>query len=153
VHFEILMSHFFGISGALSDTKPSNEQTETTVLFPYHSTLNQDTMKPVRCLPTFWGYCCLYLWVTLQMEVVYSAGILFARYHHEEVNSADLYKRSPFCLSQYLTNLMHKICFKISFISCLYMFRAHVLIIRRSKLHYTASGVITPIGVMIPRNM
>ena len=36
------------------------------------------------------------------------------------------------------------------------MFRAHVLIIRRSKLHYTASGVITPmsvvtpIGVMIP---
>jgi len=32
------------------------------------------------------------------------------------------------------------------FISYLYMFRAHVLIIRRSKLHYTASGIITPIG-------
>jgi len=46
-------------------------------------------------------------------------------------------------LSQYLTN---KICFTISFISCLYMFRAHVLIIRRSKLHYTATGIITPIG-------
>jgi len=30
-------------------------------------------------------------------------------------------------LSQYLTNLMRKICFTISFISCLYMFRAHVL--------------------------
>ena len=42
---------------------------------------------------------------------------------------------------------MHKICFTISFISCLYMFRAHVLIIRRSKLHYKASGIITPIGV------
>ena len=42
---------------------------------------------------------------------------------------------------------MHKICFTISFISCLYMFRAHVLIIRRSKLHYTVSGIITPIGV------
>ena len=28
------------------------------------------------------------------------------------------------------------------------MFRAHVLIIRRSKLHYTASGIITPVGVM-----
>ena len=41
---------------------------------------------------------------------------------------------------------MHKICFTIRFISCLYMFRAHVLIIRRSKLHYTASGIITPIG-------
>ena len=53
-------------------------------------------------------------------------------------------------LSRYLTNLMHKICFTVSFISCLYMFRAHVLIIRRSKLHYTASGIITPIGVMIP---
>jgi len=32
------------------------------------------------------------------------------------------------------------------FISCLYMLRAHVLIIRRSKLHYTASGIVTPIG-------
>jgi len=39
-------------------------------------------------------------------------------------------------------------CFTISFISCLYMFRAHVLIIRSSKLHYTASGILTPIGVM-----
>ena len=36
------------------------------------------------------------------------------------------------------------------FISCLYMFRTHVLIIRSSKLHYTASGIIIPIGVMIP---
>jgi len=26
------------------------------------------------------------------------------------------------------------------------MFQAHVLIIRRSKLHYTASGIITPTG-------
>jgi len=49
-------------------------------------------------------------------------------------------------LFHYLTNLMHKICFTISFISCLYMFRAHVLIIRRSKLYYTASGIIKPIG-------
>ena len=30
------------------------------------------------------------------------------------------------------------------------MFRAHVLIIMRSKLYYTASGIITPIGLMIP---
>jgi len=27
------------------------------------------------------------------------------------------------------------------------MFRVHVLIIRRSKLYYTASGIFTPIGV------
>ena len=52
-------------------------------------------------------------------------------------------------LSTYLTNLIYKICFTLSFISCLYMFRAHVVIIRSSKLHYTASGIITPIGVMI----
>ena len=26
------------------------------------------------------------------------------------------------------------------------MFRAHVLIVRRSKLYYTASGITTPIG-------
>ena len=32
------------------------------------------------------------------------------------------------------------------FISSLYMFRAHVLIIRRSELHFTASGIITRIG-------
>jgi len=56
-------------------------------------------------------------------------------------------------LYQYLTNLMHKIYFTLSFISCLYMFRAHVFIVRRSKLHYTASGIITPIGVMIPEHI
>ena len=32
------------------------------------------------------------------------------------------------------------------FISSLYMFRAHVLIVRRAKLYYTASGIITLIG-------
>jgi len=44
---------------------------------------------------------------------------------------------------------MHKVLFYNKFISCLYMFRAHVLIIRMSKLHYTASGIITPIGYKI----
>ena len=44
--------------------------------------------------------------------------------------------------SQYITNLVHIICFTVSFISCLYMYRAHVLIIRRSKLYYTAFGII-----------
>ena len=32
------------------------------------------------------------------------------------------------------------------FISSLYMFRAHVLIVRTAKLYYTVSGIITPIG-------
>jgi len=45
---------------------------------------------------------------------------------------------------------MHKILFYSKFTSCLYKFRAYVLIIKRSKLHYTASGIITPVGVMIP---
>ena len=31
------------------------------------------------------------------------------------------------------------------------MFRAHVLIIRKSKLHYTASGIIKPIGGRLRR--
>jgi len=26
------------------------------------------------------------------------------------------------------------------------MFRAHVVIIRKSKLYYTASGIVTPVG-------
>jgi len=38
---------------------------------------------------------------------------------------------------------MHEFLFYNTFIICLYMFRAHVLIIRKSKLHYTASGIIT----------
>jgi len=41
---------------------------------------------------------------------------------------------------------MYKILFYNKFISCLYMFRTHVLIIRRSKLYYTASGIIKPVG-------
>ena len=59
--------------------------------------------------------------------------------------------RNVWCnLSQYLTNLMHKSSFTIRFISCLYMIRAYMLIIRRSKLHYTDSGIITAIVVKIP---
>ena len=62
-----------------------------------------------------------------------------------------------------INQLDAQIFFYNKFISCLYVFRAHVLIIRRSKLHYTASGIIRhnqsslnlcvgrpPIGVMIP---
>ena len=76
----------------------------------------------------------------------------FICYHN--ITETELIKKndrfSKVYLSQYLTNLMHKICFTIRFISCLYMFRAHVLTITWSKLHYTASGIIKPIGVMIP---
>jgi len=43
-------------------------------------------------------------------------------------------------------SVIKKFLFYNKFISCLYMFRAHVFIIRMSKLHYTASGIITPIG-------
>jgi len=41
-------------------------------------------------------------------------------------------------------------CFIISLFYASTYFEHHVLIIRRPKLHYTASGIITPIGVMIP---
>ena len=42
----------------------------------------------------------------------------------------------------------------LNFITSLFQastcFEHHVRIVRRSKLYYTASGFITPIGVMIP---
>ena len=43
-------------------------------------------------------------------------------------------------------NQLDALNFIMTFISCLYMFRAQVLIVRRPKLYYT---VYTPIGVMI----
>ena len=52
---------------------------------------------------------------------------------------------------------MHKICFTVSLFQASTRFEHHVLIVRRSKLYYTASGIFTPIGtgrppigVMIP---
>ena len=41
---------------------------------------------------------------------------------------------------------MHKICFIISLFHASICFEHHVLIVRRSKLCYTASGVVTPVG-------
>ena len=41
---------------------------------------------------------------------------------------------------------MHKICFTISLFHASTCLEDHVLIVRRSKLYYTASGIITPIG-------
>ena len=39
-------------------------------------------------------------------------------------------------------------CFTISLFQASTCFEHHVLIIRRSKLYYTTSGIITPIGVL-----
>jgi len=50
-----------------------------------------------------------------------------------------------FTLNYDARNLEQKFLFYNKFIICLYMFRAHVLIIRRSKLYYTASGIVTPV--------
>ena len=41
---------------------------------------------------------------------------------------------------------MQKICFTISLFHASKCFEYHVLIVRRSKLYYTTSGIITPIG-------
>jgi hypothetical protein len=41
---------------------------------------------------------------------------------------------------------MHKICFTINLFHASTCFEHHVLIVRRSKLYYTASGIITPTG-------
>ena len=40
---------------------------------------------------------------------------------------------------------MHKICFTISLFHASTCFEQHVLIVRRSKLYFTASGITTPI--------
>ena len=45
-----------------------------------------------------------------------------------------------------LTNLMQKVCFTLSLFHASTCFEHHVPIVRRSKLYYTASGIITPIG-------
>jgi len=45
---------------------------------------------------------------------------------------------------------MHKLLFYNKIIICLYMFRALCAHHQEVKLYYTASGIITPIGVMIP---
>ena len=44
---------------------------------------------------------------------------------------------------------MNKICLTISLFHASTCFEHHVLIVRRSKLYYTASGIITPTSVMI----
>ena len=93
----------------------------------------------------------------VQNFAIYFTWVKLFVFHHTQQHIIRLYTNFSiffkFCwpcysvyLYQYLTSSMHKLCFTISFISCLYMFRAHVLIIRRSKLHYTASGIITAIG-------
>ena len=51
------------------------------------------------------------------------------------------------CVSVYLFIYLYQPTwctkFYIKFISSLYMFRAHVLIVRKAKLYYTVSGIIT----------
>ena len=41
---------------------------------------------------------------------------------------------------------MHKLCFTISLFHASTCFEHYVLTVRRSKLFYTASGIITPVG-------
>ena len=93
-----------------------------------------------------WNICC---WIWGYLGTPQSKFVLFwcAKMKCSLLKQSFIYKQNIWVfLSQYLTNLMHKICFAKSFNSCLYMFRAHALIIRRSKLCYKASDIITPIG-------
>ena len=41
---------------------------------------------------------------------------------------------------------MQKICLTISLFHASTCFEHHVFIVRRTKLYYTASGIITPVG-------
>ena len=56
--------------------------------------------------------------------------------------------RASTCFEHHV--LIVKICFTISLFRASTCFELHVLMVRRSKLYFTASGIITPIGVMIP---
>ena len=52
-----------------------------------------------------------------------------------------------FCLLLVINQLnAKKSCFRISLFYASTCFEHYVLIIRRSKLYYTASGIITPVG-------
>jgi len=88
------------------------------------------TTAPSCCIPA--SYC--YLSATLQ-----TISIIVVNLQNNRTVLTCCWPCISVYLSQYLTKLMHKICFTISFISNLYMFRAHVLIIRRSKLQETAT--------------
>ena len=73
-----------------------------------------------------------------------------AHAHHQEVKIAlhSLWYHYTYrCVDT--RGCVMQICFTISLFHASTCFE-HMLIIRRSKLHYTASGIITPIGVMIP---
>ena len=48
---------------------------------------------------------------------------------------------------------MHKICFTVSLFHTCTCFEHHVPIVRRSKLCYTASGVITPSRAQVERGL
>ena len=52
---------------------------------------------------------------------------------------------------------MHKICFTISLFHASTCFEHHVLVVRRSKLYYTVSGIITlcrwPSGAQVERGL
>ena len=71
--------------------------------------------------------------------------------HHQEVKIALhslWYHPTSTCFEHMCSSSGGQICITQPLVSShLYMFRAHVLIIRRSKLHYTASGIITPLHV------
>jgi hypothetical protein len=70
--------------------------------------------------------------------------------HVTQNRTDDLTARFFFFLIWVINQLdAQNFCFTISLLHASTCFEHHVLIIRTSKLHYTASGIITPIGVMI----
>ena len=48
---------------------------------------------------------------------------------------------------------MHKICFTVSLFHASTCLEHHVLIVRRAKLYYTASGIVTPVGGRLVRRL
>ena len=89
---------------------------------------------------------CTSIMSEILLNFVFHTFWLKCGLHDEDLRKMETFWKFISVFNQFdAQNLFYK-----KFISYLYKFRAHVLIIRRSKLHYTASGIITPIGLLIP---
>ena len=94
-------------------------------------------------------------WTTLSGPTVYLIYYILSYLTHLYITKARVHIRMFFfniLLTVHLNIFIYQYrptwCTKFynKFISSLYMFRAHVLIVMGAKLYYTVSGIITPIG-------
>jgi len=116
---------------------------ERCITYKWTSVCGWNVITCTYCVPS-----CLHVWTAMvirSLSVYIGPPLLLGTNTLEEFWHLTDRATQSIYLSNW-PNWCTKFLFYNKFISCLYMFRAHVLIIRRSKLHYTSSGIITPIG-------